>query len=600
MAEVKRSDNVIEETWLAYASRGPGDPGAVQEGLGRVEAHYGALVAEPLTRSESLGTSHGLILWRRSDHRLRWPLWSRAAALAAAATAVPTGWERVVGALGPGRAAVELARALDSRPERASRLNAPFVIGVRNESADRLRIVNDSLGIGRLYELETDRSWVWSNRLGALPVFAGVEAEASARGWAILAAAGWFLGDSTPIAGARKVPAGTVIEVLGGASGAEVVRRVTDEREASLVAARRPPADPALPAAAQVSGLAATLGDAWHAPPVIDLSGGRDSRVSAAGAISAGLPAEFKTVDNEPGEVDVVRRLIDAAPDGMAHFVNEPEAEEPADDLASRLEAIHLVHDGMRNPQEVRRPTELPYSGLVPPSMSGHGGEIGHGFYYANRRAVWRLRRGGYDGLLDRLMVAARRRHAAATEDAYDAYAEECRRVLALGRQAGLEGPNLLDYFYLAERLPYRSGLGARSGRYSACVVPAFVRAAFDLKPTERLRAKLHNDVVGHLVPEWKDVPYFVSGSGRLPATSRTRIWEKPEHAAEIAEMIEAERGWPEIFDPDKIRHMWSEVREGGGSADYEHVFYRLVWRVGYEDHLERLTRAATGVGVGS
>ena len=600
MAEAKSSDNVVEETWLAYAMRREADPGTIEAALARVHAHYQALVTEPLERADTLGRAAGLVLWRRRDERLRWPLAARSGPVYAAATAVPTGWERVVGERSAESAAGELALALDAQPELAGRLNPPFVIGVRNEAEGRLRIVNDALGIGRLYELETERGWVWSNRLGALPIFAGVRPEADRRGWEILAAAGWFLGDSTPIAGTRKAPAGSVIAVTEGPDGAAVTRSVTEERERSLVTPRGRPAGAPEEAAGQVSSLAAALGDVWDAPPAIDLTGGRDSRVSAAGALHAGLGASFKTFDNEPGEVDVVRRLIDAVPGGVSHVVNQPEAEEAADDLASRLEAIHLVHDGMRNPQEVRRPTELPQSGLVPPSMSGHGGEIGHGFYYANRRAVWRLRRGGYDGLLDRLLVAARRRHDAATDDAYSTYAEECRRVLARGRQAGLDGPDLLDYFYLAERLPYRSGLGARSGRYSACVVPAFVRAAFDLKPSERLRAKLHTEVVARLVPEWDAIPYFVSGSGRLPATSRVRIWQKPEHAAEIGAMIDAERGWPEVFDPDRIRRMWAEVREGGGSADYEHVFYRLVWRVGYEDHLERLARAATAVGVGS
>jgi hypothetical protein len=592
----KSSDNVVEETWLAFAMRREPDPGTVEEALARVGGHYRGLVTERLERTESLGRASGLVLWQRPDDRLRWPLATRGGAVHTAATAVPTGWDRVVGERAPESAARELAAALDARPELASELNAPFVIGIRNESENRIRIVNDSLGIGRLYELETDEGWVWSNRLGALPIFAGVPVEPDRRGWEVFAAAGWFLGDSTPIAGARKVPAGTVIEVREDGDGAGVTHEATESRERSLVSPRDRPGDAAVEAATQVSGLAADLGEVWETSPVIDLSGGRDSRVSAAGALHAGLAASFKTVDNEPGEVDVVRRLVAAFPGELSHVVNQPEAEEAADDLASRLAAIHLVHDGMRNPQEVRRPTELPHSGLVPPSMSGHGGEIGHGFYYANRRAVWRLSRGGYEGLLERLMVAARRRHSAATGDAYAAYAEECRRVLGRGREAGLWGPSLLDYFYLAERLPYRSGLGARSGRYSACVVPAFVRAAFDLKPAERLRAKLHSEVVARLVPEWEDIPYFVSGSGRLPATRRARIWEKPEHAAEIDEMIEAERGWPEIFDPDRIRRMWAEVREGGGSADYEHVFYRLVWRAGYEDHLERLNRAARGV----
>lgn len=595
MAEAKSSDNVVEETWLAYALRRPADLAAIRERLARVEAHYQGLVVEPLRRDESLGPAEGLVLWQRADDRLGWPLWSEDASVVAAATAVPTGWNRLVGQLAPQDAARELARALDERPERGMRLNPPFVIGIRNENESRLRILNDALGIGRLYEMRTAEGWVWSNRLGALPIFAGARPEADPRGWGILAAAGWFLGDSTPIAGARKVPAGTVIEVGTGADGAEVAHRATEERESALVAPRGRPSGAAGDAAAQVSALAAALGEVWAVAPVIDLTGGRDSRVSASGAINAELEAHFKTVDNEAGEVDVVRRLIAAAPRPLTHIVNKPETEDPADDLASRLEAIHLVHDGMRNPQEVRRPTELPHSGVVAPSMSGHGGEIGHGFYYANRRALWQLRRGGFDGLIERLMVAARRRHAAAAEDAYAAYREECERVLRAGAEAGLEGPSLLDYFYLAERLPHRSGLGARSGRYSACVLPAFVRAAFDLKPTQRLKAKLHTEVVAQLVPEWQGIPFFVSGSGRMPATRRARIWEKEEHAAEITEMIEAERGWPEMFDPERIRRMWAEVREGGGSADYEHVFYRLVWRVGYEDHLERLTAAATG-----
>jgi hypothetical protein len=595
VAATKSSDNVVEETWLAYAFRKDTEPAAVREALARVEVHYQALVAEPLARNESLGRLHGLVLWQRQDPRLRWALWSRNGSVAAAATAVPTGWDRVVGDPPPGSAAPELARALDERPQLAAKLNAPFVIGVRNEPEERLRVVNDALGIGRLYELETERGWAWSNRLGALPIFAGTGAEANARGWAILAAAGWFLGDSTPIAGTRKLPAGTVIDIRAGAGEAEVSHTTTGEREASLVVPRGRPRGAAGEAARQVSELASAVGAVWDAPPVIDLSGGRDSRVSAAAAISAGVDARFKTVDNEPGEVDVVRRLVAGAPGPLEHVVNQPEAEDAADGLGSRLEAIHLVHDGMRNPQEVRRPTALPHSDLVPPSMSGHGGEIGHGFYYANRRAVWRLRRGGFGGMADRLMVAARRRHSAATEESYVLYGDECRRVLEAGREAGIEGPDLLDYFYLAERLPYRSGLGARSGRYSACVVPAFVRAAFDLRPGERLRAKLHNEVVAHLVPQWKGMPYYVSGSGRMPATRRARIWEKQEHAEEIGAMIETERGWPEMFDRDRIRRMWSEVRQGGGSADYEHVFYRLVWRAGYEDHLERLRRAATG-----
>jgi hypothetical protein len=586
MPEHKPSDNVLEETWLAYAFRSSANPERIRAAIDRVGAHYGSTLAEEPLRDESIGAENGLVLWRRRDERLRWPLWSETRPLALACTAVPIGWRSITGDLSPADAPDELVRRLQAQPERVATLNGPLVLGIRNEYENRLVVANDALGIGRLYEMETEDGWVWSNRLGALPVFAGVRPAADDRGWGILAAAGWFLGDSTPIAGTRKVPAGTVIEVRAG----EASHRATDERERVLVPPRGRAPDAIAAAATGVSELAAQIGEVWDTRPVIDLSGGRDSRVSAAGALNAGIDAEFKTVDNEPGEVDLVRRLIEAAPRDMAHVVNEPESEEAADDLATRLGAIHLVHDGMRNPQEVRRHTELPHSGWIPPSMSGHGGEIGHGFYYANRRALLRARRHGHDGMLERLMTNARRDHSAAKESGYAAYEAECERVLRTGEGAGIEGPSLLDYFYLAERLPYRSGLGARSGRYSACVAPAFVRAAFDMNPRDRLKNRLHKAVVAELVPEWKRVPFFVEGSA---PTKRTRIWEKEEHAAEITRMIDEGRGWPDMFEPDRIRAMWDEVREGRGKGNYEHVFYRLAWRVGYEEHLERLAESS-------
>ena len=199
---------------------------------------------------------------------------------------------------------------------------------------------------------------------------------------------------------------------------------------------RHRPADAVAEAGAGVRDLAGSLGELWRVPPVVDLTGGRDSRLSAAGAISAGLDADFKTVDNEAGEVDVVRDLIAAAPRPMRHTVNAPESEETADDLASRLAAIHLVHDGMRNPQEVRRPTVLPHSGTCRRRCPGTAGRSATA---STTRTV--VRSGSCGGAvatasIERLMTAARRRHSAARPESYAAYAEECERVLAAGAEA--------------------------------------------------------------------------------------------------------------------------------------------------------------------
>ena len=75
------------------------------------------------------------------------------------------------------------------------------------------------------------------------------------------------------------------------------------------------------------------------------------------------------------------------------------------------------------------------------PTLSGHGGEIAHGFYYALPEELSEVRKGGGTALVDRLEKAARQKHAAAHRAAYSAYRDEVERALDEGRRHGLVGP---------------------------------------------------------------------------------------------------------------------------------------------------------------
>ncbi len=589
------SKNVLERTWLAYAWSRPLAAEVLEARLARVEAHYQRTLADPLRRDSESVPGLGLVLWSRPDPRLRWPLWSQGVGRAYAWAGVPTGWERLVGADDDLVAAADrLGKLLAESPTRAMNLNPPFLFGALDRDGGGLAVAADALGVSRLYELQTAEGWVWSNRLAALHLFAGEEPRIDARAWRVFAAAGWFLGATTPLAGAVKVEPGTVIRARSGEEGPAAVEHLATGARRQLVTPRRVRlGDSAGEAAEAAAGLARNIAQAWDTELAIALTGGRDSRISAAATLSAGVGATYNTGDQVPGELDVVQDLIAKAPREMPHEVHRPEAEsEPTDDLLERTRGLHLMHDGMRNPQEVRRSLSIPHTRRLPPSMSGHGGELGHGFYYHSKKQLSRLRRGGDAGMVDRLEAAARRRHSAAIDGSYAEYLEECERTLEEGRSYGLEGPPLLDWFYLAQRLNYRSGLGARDGRYSACVTMAFVRGCFDLTPKQRLTAKLHGEVVRRLVPEWRRVPFFSSRSAPMPEIHRRRIWERPAEAAVLDELVASGDGWTDSFDADAIRRMWSEVRRGEGTADYEHVFYRVVWRAAFEDHRRELAAA--------
>ena len=213
--------NVITETWLAYAFDRPGSLELVRGALARVGAHYGPQLEIPPPLRASAGELTGIALWRNDDAESDWPAWDQGGGLAVGSMGAPAGWERIVGDLAPKDAALPLAQTLDAHPERAGELTPPFVVGIREPATERLTILNDFIGAGRIYVLRFEDSGplgpagsVWSNRLGALPIFAGIAPRADERGWALFAAAGWFIGDATPIAGAAKVPGGSVIRVV--------------------------------------------------------------------------------------------------------------------------------------------------------------------------------------------------------------------------------------------------------------------------------------------------------------------------------------------------------------------------------------------------
>lgn len=582
----------MDQTWLAYAFEHDLPLDRVERALARVGSHYAATLAYPLARRGSAGASRGLVTWSAEDPACRWPMWSQDGEIGVGTAYVPTGWTRVIGDVPPQAAAIPLARALRRDPGRIGDLDPPFVLGALDSAAGELVIFNDSLGAAQLYEMRVDDGWVWSNRLGALPLFAAIRPQADPRGWALLAASGWFMDDSTAIEGARKVRAGSVIRVDG--SG---VTRASTDSIGEIVSPRseRDHAGQIQRTAEQARELARTVDRLWAHPPEVKLSGGRDSRLSAAAVVAAGVDATFVTTDDIPGEADITRRLAQTAPRRISHEILPPRRESVVEDLSARTATLHLLDDGMRAPQGLRYAPEVPQPPALFAGMAGYGGEIAHGFFYSRQADLDRITRRGHAGPAERIEKFCRRKHEAARKEAYGLLRSEIDESMARGRSYGLEGPPLLDYFYLADRFVNKSRLNSRSNIFSVFATPAFLRTAFDVSPEQRFENVIHREVIARLVPEWGDVPFFSRDptDRRMPAIKRSRIWETDD-AAPIAEMIAGGGTWTEIFDPDRVRAMWAAVGSSEGHAHDEQVFERLVWRSSFDRHLELLGRAAT------
>jgi hypothetical protein len=586
----------IDPTWLAYALEGPAEPAELEAGLERVKAHYDTIVDYPTRAEHRLGARLGVAVIGDAEPRCRWPFFAAGDDLAVASAYPLTGWRALAGAAGPRDAPLAVGRALAAEPGRAaSTLPAPFALAILEHARERLVVLNDAIAVARLYEHRFAGGRVWSNRAAAPLLFAGAQAAADERGWRMLAAASWLIGDATPLRDVRKVGHGMVIE-----AGPDGVREQATDAVEPLVRTTRTDFRELVPAACEEAvHQAAAAAELWPGRADVDLSGGRDSRTVAGAVLVAGIDARFKTSDVTPGEADVARELVAAAPKPMEHRIRK------ADDSAVKahtrplldraLNAI-VLHDGMRHPQKMRGKQTLPRSRPESATLSGHGGDVAHGYFYKSRGDLRRLRLGGRRAITDRVMRLFARDHGAARADAYAEARAEVERILAEGRRHGVKGPLVLEWFYLVDRFANRQGVASHAERVSVFGGPAFVRAAFALRPKERVDSRLHHEMVARLVPEWAAIPFFKAERSRMKKVRRLRLWEAPDDARAIEGLIAADGPWTELYDPPRVRAAWEEVKAGGGKANWEPIFEGVAHREAFERYLALLReRAAVG-----
>lgn len=259
------------------------------------------------------------------------------------------------------------------------------------------------------------------------------------------------------------------------------------------------------------------------------------------------------------------------------------------------------------------------------PVVGGAGGEVAHGYYYppgildidalpvTERLPAYR------DHLSQRLFGFAGANDAARAEAA-----AQIDRVLRTGLSLGLCDARLLDYFYADERLRRWGATGERQGVISPLLTPAFIRAAFALRPQQKLEAALHKGVLKHLIPQWADVPFFqpppaarAATTGETPpARPATAADSPPARAATAGDdplagapavskappapfrlglAVDADRlaavfalpsRWVADMDHALVADFWTRSKAGTSTARQEMALWRVVWRDLFHDHL--------------
>ena len=444
--------------------------------------------------------------------------WSHGLALGAAPAVDPASgaWLAVVG--NPGRddlSALEgdtvLARLLaDFRraPEATlDSLSPPFALAWSAGGSAPVNVAVDRCGLQHLYLREEDDGTVWigsSSLALAAALGANLDEDAAAE-WL---AAGHFVSQRTFFREVRKLAPGERLDL--------------SSRGCAVTAVWSPPAEPGAATDADyrsafLDALAAfdTGGDA-----AAELTGGLDSRLVLAGRMERELSTLSWTL-GQPGcdELRVVERLRSLRP---FEHVPVPLNGEFGAALPQLTASMHEQADGEVNALEYA-PLLVAFAkleGTRQVSVSGSGGEIARGYYYAAGANV--------DALVHKLSGATGAVRAAMRSDLFADPSGPLRGAVArfLGDSPATSPANVLDDFYLRARMQRFGGRNiTTTGLHCRQALPFFennvVDASLGLPEARKRQGRVVRDAVVAWTPDLARVP-LDSGIAVAPRSWRT------------------------------------------------------------------------------
>jgi hypothetical protein len=174
------------------------------------------------------------------------------------------------------------------------------------------------------------------------------------------------------------------------------------------------------------------------------------------------------------------------------------------------------------------------------------------------------------------------------SEQARDATMWQLRQDTRAAAKLGLDGPTLLDYCYVAERVRRRQSMAERHDLVSPLVIPEFVRASFDLTPEQRLSDALHMALIKQLMPAWACLPYYERPPTMIQPAWQPRLGLAPDHEL-ISGIIADQDSWADAYDVATVQEEWTRLKTGEARRRAEQLLQRVIWRVVFDDYLAEL-----------
>ncbi|APX33093.1 hypothetical protein BH708_10635 [Brachybacterium sp. P6-10-X1] len=476
------------------------------------------------------------------------------------------------------------------REDRGRRTVQPGYFGSSLWKDGGLEVWNDVFGFGRAYVVQNQDFVAAGNHIGMVSLFSSRPLEVDSYGADLLAQVGFWPEDHSTISDVRRLGPAEVVSV--GRHDEVSRRRYATDAEFYAYREQEPDFDAV---AASMAVLTSNIGDLAVKEPTVHLSGGQDSRVTAAAWLAGGKPAKLQTMGTLQGEVDVAEALL-AAIDrdgsleatGITHRVTYPSPGRISDfSIEDRLASGLLMWDGDFAPGNLKAPIRRPpvRSGLT---IGGANGEVMHGIYYSTPKMLEAAR--AMEHPLDRVGRAFLGK--VNTPESRVSTLEFIENQKAFTRSLGHEDATALNVFQMHSK--FRRWINAQltSASFVLLLNPVFVRAGIDLVPEQRLDKVMQKAMSRALIPEWENIPYYKAtpeDSKKSVRVQGVRTWQTSPGSME--HLIHERSAWQRWFTPEAMADIETAVHAGEGNAMHESNLNKAYVLDALPDHVSALER---------
>lgn len=571
---------------LAYVLKREESPEATNARLEHARAHLQRVHQSTLVETRTGDTRSGLIGWSPADDNVQWDFHTRRGNSG-------TSWLHVPSAAGGPETQVDpwaLATAVLAGDIHPADVGSPFAVA--RWSDGQLDIVNDVLGLVRLFHYELPDGDVWATRQGLAHVFMAAAPTRNVLAWSGMATIGWAPGGETQLGHGRQMPGGSRVR----AGHRHSVRYVDhdDLFPGWLTEARARP-QPSAAANVRDMELAMSAARRWPENAMADLSGGKDSRTTAALGIRSGSVAAVRTINTDHGEVATAKQLMATIGHPVPHLIQEksPATGRDSATFHDRLATQHRAFEGRFLAATAFGAGSFTGFRISPRArFNGLGGEVVGGGNFATGR--WR------DKVVDAPLAVARDRLAAmarvgsaATPAAKEAVAEYIAGSVDHAAAVGLTtAGEALDLFYCRDRMPHWSNTFTTTDVICPLFAPSLLTMAAHTMGAPVDEGELHRRILREAMPAWEQIPFYKPTS--LATRATVPLWGTSEWPSIVSYVgAQPDSG---IYSTEGIYTILNTIATGDPGKPEENAIRRYLWDRTFDDYVAAVASEAQAV----